>query len=274
MDIASLVLIGLAAGLLGGLLGIGGSIVMIPAMTEVLGANQHLYQAAALIVNFFVAAPALWQHLRARAVNASVVRGLIPSAVVAAVAGVACSELPVFYGDRALYLTALFGCFLFYVAARDIIMMIRPPKVSAADADAATRIKRLGWRTALLVGLPTGFVSGFLGVGGGIMAVPLQRRFCRMPLRNAIANSAATIVALSLVSASLKHYALATAHPNIEWYRPMALAAVLIPTAIIGASIGGRLTHTLPVTWVRIAFIGLLIVAGVRMVLRGFGTVG
>ncbi|NOT00406.1 MAG: TSUP family transporter, partial [Phycisphaerales bacterium] len=58
-------IIGLAAGLLGGLLGIGGSIVMIPAMTEVLGANQHLYQASALMVSFFVGAPALVQHLRA-----------------------------------------------------------------------------------------------------------------------------------------------------------------------------------------------------------------
>ena len=42
-------LIGLAAGLSGGLLGIGGSIVMIPAMTELMCPDPHKFQAAALI---------------------------------------------------------------------------------------------------------------------------------------------------------------------------------------------------------------------------------
>ena len=271
MEDLYLALIGLAAGLFGGLLGIGGSIVMIPGMTELLGPQQHLYQAAALIVNFFVAAPALWQHLRARAVDGSVLRGLIPSAVLAAVAGVACSELSVFRGGRSVYLTGLFGCFLFYVAGRDLLNFVASRR--ARTTRPVERKPVSLWRAALLVGLPTGFVSGLLGVGGGVVAVPLQRRFCRVPLRTAIANSAASIVGLSLVGASFKHYALAVAHPEIEWYQPASLAIFLIPTAIIGASIGGRLTHVLPVTWVRMAFIGLLVVAGFRMVLRAVGPI-
>ena len=68
-DLIALALIGLLAGLLGGLLGIGGSIVMIPAMTEVLGPDQHLYQAAAMTVNFFVVVPAVIRHSRAGAIS-------------------------------------------------------------------------------------------------------------------------------------------------------------------------------------------------------------
>ncbi|MCH9003289.1 MAG: TSUP family transporter, partial [Planctomycetes bacterium] len=64
-----MLLIGLFTGVVGGLLGVGGSIVMIPAMTEVIGPDQHLYQAAAMIVNFFVVVPAVYQHRKAGAID-------------------------------------------------------------------------------------------------------------------------------------------------------------------------------------------------------------
>ena len=262
---AWLALVGLAAGLSGGLLGIGGSIVMIPAMTELMGSHPHKFQAAALIANFFVAGPALVQHIRARATIAPVLRTLIPATAVAALVGVACSEAPLFRGDGAVYLTGLFGVFLLYVAISDVARGQRGrPKDHSAP--------RGGWITArrivLGIAIPTGLVSGLLGVGGGVLSVPLQQRILRIPLRSAIANSAATIVALSLVSATAKMTALALRHPDCTWDAPVRLAAFLIPSAIVGASIGGRLTHVLPLGIVRAAFIVLLIVAGIRMIGR------
>ena len=59
LSLVALVVIGLLTGVVGGMLGVGGSIVLIPAMTEVLGPNQHLFQATAMIVNFFVVVPAV-----------------------------------------------------------------------------------------------------------------------------------------------------------------------------------------------------------------------
>ena len=50
-DLVILIVFGLAAGVLGGMLGVGGSIVMIPVVTLILGRNQQLSQAAAMIVN-------------------------------------------------------------------------------------------------------------------------------------------------------------------------------------------------------------------------------
>jgi len=278
-----LAIIGLAAGLLGGLLGIGGSIVMIPAMTELLGPQQHLYQAAAMIVNFFVAAPAVVQHVRARAVNVAVVRGLVPAAMTATVAGVACSELAVFRGVGSLYLTGLFGCFLFLVAGRDVSALMtlenrrrasnseKPLPYGRGSDDRNGSRELRSWRVAILVGLPTGFVAGLLGVGGGVLAVPLQRRFCGIGIRSAIANSAAMIVALSVVGAGVKNVALAWNHSDVSWTQPFSLALLLIPTAIVGSLAGGRLTHVLPVRTVRVAFDLLLFVAAIRMILRAIG---
>jgi uncharacterized membrane protein YfcA len=262
--------VGLAAGLSGGLLGIGGSIVMIPCMRELLDADQHLYQAAAMIVNFFVVAPSVYYHLRARAVIWSVVRWLAPTATVAVVVGVTLSELPVFHGRGEVYLAGLFGLFLFYVAAVNLDPLLRR---GASARDERWDPGRSTWRGSVLVGVAVGLVGGLLGVGGGIVSVPLQQRLLRMPLRNAIANSATTIVLLSVVGASLKNYELVTDH-TYRLVDSVTLAVVLIPTAIFGGLLGGRLVHVLPLRVVRAAFVLLMLVAGLRMTLRAVEALG
>ncbi len=259
-----LAIIGFVAGVCGGLLGIGGSIVMIPAMTELMGPQQHLYQAAALTVNFFVAAPAVVQHVRAKAIRPELLKRLVPAAMLFSVVGVLCSELSLFRGERTVYLTALFGVFMLFVAAREALSLWRRPTVGSEEHGDCVSASR----AALLVGLPTGFVSGLLGVGGGLVAVPLLRKVMKLDVRSAIANSAATIVALSLVGTVVKHVAIVRNHTDYAWTDPLRIAVWLIPTAIFGALIGGRLTHVLPVRTVRAAFVVLLVVAGVRMMSR------
>lgn len=263
MDNLWLALIGLLAGLAGGLLGIGGSIVMIPGMNELFGLHQHLHQAAAMIVNFFVVVPAVYQHARARAIVWPVIRGMAPTAIVAVVAGVALSETRVFAGPNQVYLAGLFGLFLAYVGLADLLRVVRRvPSIETTNPGTVP-----AWKAAVLVGIPAGLIAGLLGVGGGIMMVPLQRRLLRLPLRMAIANSATTIIALSLVGAGMKNYAVVS-HGLVPWWKPLSMAAVLIPTAMCAAFVGGKLTHTLPVTQVRVAFILLLFVFAARMCLR------
>jgi len=263
MDYIWLVLVGVVAGLAGGLLGIGGSIVMIPGMNLLFGYHQHLHQAAAMIVNFFVVVPAVYQHLRARAVIWPVVRAMAPTAVVAVLAGVALSETSLFAGRNEVYLTGLFGLFMAYVGLADLVRLFRGTPTTETVNPTTVPV----WKAALLVGLPAGVVAGLLGVGGGIMMVPLQRRILRIPIRMAIANSATAIILLSPVGAFMKNYAVISGG-SYPWWKSLVLAGVLIPTAMCAAFFGGRLTHTLPVKQVRIAFILLLFVLAIRMCLR------
>lgn len=269
MEILILCIIGLVAGVLGGLLGVGGSIVMIPAMTELLGPQQHLYQAAAMIVNFFVVLPAAYQHHRAGAVMGAVVWRMAPFAVVAVVIGVLASEWSMFRGAGQSRLMMLFGVFLFYVAGRNIVQLLR----RAQQRDVRRRPfnpQRDRLRAGLVAGLPTGFIAGLLGVGGGIVCVPLQSRFLNVPLRNAIANSTATIIVLSLIGACLKNAALTVQHPEYTLSDSLRLAILLIPTAMIGALIGSRLTHALPLRALYLIFAVFLVVAGGRMAWHGY----
>jgi uncharacterized membrane protein YfcA len=260
-----LAVIGLVAGLAGGLLGIGGSIVMIPGMNELFGPRQHLHQAAAMIVNFFVVVPAVYQHYRAGAIVWPVVKWMAPAAVVAVLLGVGASELPLFAGPNRRNLVLVFAAFLAFIALRDLYRMFRRPADEPAKRPEATP----AWKAAVLVGLPAGFVAGLLGVGGGIVMVPLQRRVLRMPIRQAIANSATAIILLAPVGAALKNYAVIT-RGLAPWWTTFALAAVLIPTAMIAASFGGKLTHTLPVRRIRLAFVILLLICAARMVIRAW----
>ncbi len=260
IQIIELLAIGLAAGVIGGLLGVGGSIVMIPAMTEVFGPDQHLYQAAAMIVNFFVVVPAVYQHARADAVDRSTVLRLMPLALVAVLVGVALSELSIFSGSGESLLRGAFGFFLLSLCGVDIYRLFVPKPRELEPAE----LQRPTWRLAAIVSVPTGVLAGLFGVGGGALAVPLQRRFLGMPIRRAIANSATVIIATSLVGATAKNYAYLIEHGGS--FRPVYLALALIPTAIIGSLFGSRLTHRIGVRTVKIAFFVLLAIVAVRMI--------
>jgi hypothetical protein len=262
--IPTLMAIGLVAGVAGGMLGIGGSLVMIPAMDALLGPDQHLYQAAAMIVNFFVVVPAVYQHHRAKAVDLPTVARLIPLAAVAVLAGVALSELAVFAGRNQAFLRGLFGVFLLLACVIESYQLWHPQRNGPpAHADGRSA-GVLTWRRAACVAVPTGLAAGLLGVGGGVVAVPLQQRFMGASIRSAIANSATIIIATSLIGAAAKNYAYHVNHG--EDLRPVVLALVLIPPAILGSTIGSRLTHRLPVMQVKLAFVGVLLIAAVRLI--------
>lgn len=269
--LAALAGIGLAAGGVGGLIGIGGSIIMIPAMTEMLGEHQHLYQASAMVVNFFVGGPALIQHVRARAVMGPVVKRMLPLAAASVGIGVAASELSIFKDGGQAYLIMLFGFFVVLASLRNLTVLLGwGPRERQEQFDAG----RDGWKVGLCAGIPTGLIGGLLGVGGGVIAVPLQNRVLGVPLRNAIANSAATIVVLSFLGAIAKNYALTMYHTEYTIRQSLTLAGVLIPTAILGSYFGGRLTHVLSLGLVRVVLVVFLGIAGVRMMTRGLGLLG
>ncbi len=265
-------MIGLLTGLVGGMLGVGGSIVMIPAMTELLGPDQHLYQAAAMIVNFFVVVPAVYQHRRAKAIHMATISRILPLAAVSVVLGVGISELPIFAGTGEVYLRGLFGLFLLLIAVTDLYRLCRRNRNkidtlmqgqgSSLPSVAAEAPKRMQWRLAAIVAVPTGVVAGLLGVGGGIVAVPLQRRLLHVPMTAAVAGSATIIIATSLVGAIVKNYAYMTQHDGGT--ASLTLAAIVIPTAIVGSLIGSALTHRVPVKVVRGGFFLLLMLAALR----------
>lgn len=258
--------LGLAAGLLGGLLGIGGSIIMIPGLVILFGhgrfdgLNQHAYQAAAMIANVAVALPAFQRHYKAGAVSGAVLRWMMPAALVTVLAGVWMSNLPVFAGaNGGVWLARLLALFLVYVVILNLRKAVGPREAAVEPVEGA-RITR---PRSAAAGGSMGLIGGLLGIGGGIIAVPLQQVLLALPLRNAIANSAAVMVPSAALGAIYKNASL-TQH-DVPWYTGLLLAALLAPTCAIGGRLGASLTHSLPIRQVRIVFVVIMGIAAWRM---------
>jgi hypothetical protein len=249
--------LGVAAGLLGGLAGVGGSMVILPGLHAIFGDDpasvHHLYMAAAMTVNVAVAFPAALKHHAAKAVRTDLLPALVSATLVGMIVGVLVSNRV--GGDVLRYLLA---AFIFGYCVLNLRRLILGHVEHLAHA--RTTPGRL-----ILCGASTGFVGGLLGLGGGVLLVPLLQIVCRVPLRYAIATSSAVICMTAIVGAGLK---LATLHEHQQdWTRALLLAAFMAPTAIVASRIGAGLTHSLPIKTVRAVITVLLMLAALRLVL-------
>ena len=261
-DLLIIAVIGLTAGLLGGMLGIGGSIVMIPAMSYVFGYDQHLYQAAAMVANVAVSLPAARRHHQAGAVQWKIVRYMIPAAVLCAFAGVYVSNLPMFSGkDGGLWLGRVLAMFQIYVIGMNVAKMFSKTK------DYTLEESRSSKPASGILGGVMGFTAGLLGIGGGAIAVPLQQVMLKLPLRVCIANSSTVIVVSAALGSVYKIGSLGDhGHP---WTTGLFVGALLVPGTFVGGRIGAVLTHKLPLPVLRVAFITLMLVAAYKMAAFG-----
>mgnify|MGYP001573606654 CR=1 FL=1 len=80
--------IGLITGMLGGMLGIGGGVVMIPAMVLLMGVDQHTAQGVSLMVVVILGLVGAFTHYRQNNVRLDIALWLIPGAVLFAFLGV------------------------------------------------------------------------------------------------------------------------------------------------------------------------------------------
>ncbi len=119
LDLLGIAAIGFGGGALGGLVGIGGSLVMIPALTFVYGRDQQLYQASAMVVNALVAATATRRHAIAGAIKRRVVVRMLPAAIACVLLGVWASN----HLDQR-WLQLVFGGFMLYVALQETRSML------------------------------------------------------------------------------------------------------------------------------------------------------
>ncbi len=271
----AILFLGLLAGILGGLLGVGGSVIMIPGLAMILGPEQHLYQAAAMIANVLVSLPAARRHHKAGATHWPVLKWMVPTAVAFVLLGVVVSNLPVFEGSAGgIWLGRILAVFLVYVIYANLRKLLKPsapatPAIPAAPTQSATlhdddeqEQPQSAIRSGT-VGSVMGFIAGLLGIGGGAVAVPMQQTLLKLPLRKCIANSSVVICFSASIGALVK-IATLPQHGVTPW-SALALAIALGPTAFLGGRIGAMLTHRLPTRQVRLAFVLLMCVAAWKM---------
>lgn len=254
--------IGLAAGLIGGLTGLGGSLIMLPGLALLIGftdaahTEQHTYQAAAMAVNFFVAVPATWRHSKAGTIRRSILVRLLPSATACIILGALASDR--FTGDVLVRILAVV-----------IVLMVLLGELSHAlgkkSGDQLTdeaHIKRVT-PVILGTGVATGSIGGLLGLGGGVVTVISLNALGRIHIRQAIAASTAAMCLMSPIGCITKMMSLD--QHGLDYMDALQLVGLLAPAAVIGSLAGASLVHILPAGRVRQVVAVVLLVAAARL---------
>lgn len=113
---------------------------------------------------------------------------------------------------------------------------------------------------ALLIGMAAGISSGFFGIGGGIIIVPLLGVLLMLPLQNAVATSLFALIFPVGILAVWTYYKSGFLTPN-----EMKIGSLVACGLVIGALAGSRLAIRLPADILRLAFAALLIFMAVRL---------
>jgi uncharacterized membrane protein YfcA len=251
--------LGVIAGFCAGLFGIGGGLVIVPALVYLLQSQSpgdHLMQTVigtSLATVIPTALASTWAHHRHGAVAWPLVRRLAPGIVIGTAGGAVIADL---IGSNAL--RSFFAVFLFAAALH-----------MAFGGWPAGRRALPGRRGMTAAGIIIGAVSALVGIGGGTLTTPFLA-WCRVELRRAVATSAACGLPIALTGtvayliAGLNESGLPAGNGGyIHWPAAAAIAATSICTAPLGA----RLTHRLPVILLRRLFAVLLAAVAARLLL-------
>ena len=250
MNILLILALGLVVGILVGLLGIGGGVVLVPAMVYLLHYDQHLAQGTSL---FILLPPIGLGALRQYWKNGQVdLRAGIYCAVGFLLGGYFGGKLAVPLPSGVL--KGVFGIFLMLSAV--LLWRKTSSTKTGGDPDGAASKENL-WR-AFGVFLTAGFcgvAAGLVGIGGGVLLVPLLSLLFGYPQHRAQGTSLVALIPPTGLLAFLMYWKAG----YVNWHT----GALLIPGVFLGGILGGMLARQLNPKRMRQVFALLMFLLGV-----------
>ncbi len=222
VDFLGLLLAGVAAGLFGSMLGVGGGILIVPALVLLFDVPVHYAIGSSIMTVIATSSMSGSFHLEKGTVNIRLGMVLeVATAFGGLAGGLVAGAVP---GDA---LTVLFAVVLLPIG----VLMWRRSFSSGREIASVSdyRLRRLPLAMGLSLG--AGAVSGLLGIGGGIIKVPALTLFCGVPPRVAAATSTFMIGVTAVASAFL--------YLGRGQVRPVMTAMVI--TGVLAGSAGGTL---------------------------------
>ena len=251
---------GAVAGVLAGLLGVGGGIVIVPMLVSVFPTQgippafvQQLALGTSLASIMITSVSSARAHHRRGAVHWDIFRRITPGILAGPFCGgLVASHMPT------LFLKIFFICFLAFVAAQ-MLSSYRPP---------ATREMPGPIGTAGAGGV-IGLVSSFVGIGGGTLSVPFMS-YCNVPLHHAVGTSAAIgfpIAVAGTLSYIIGGWNQAGLPEGCFGFVHVPALLCLAAASFCTAPLGVRLSHALPTAKLKKAFAIFLILVDIRMIM-------
>ena len=266
-----LITIGLIAGTLGSLVGLGGGIIIVPALMF-LGTYTYLIPevspqiavGTSLLIIIFTGLSSTLSYMKHKTVDYQSGMIFFIGSGPGAVAGAYMNQ----FLNVQLF-SIYFGIFMILVS---ILLMIKgrlkPVVKIRKTAIKRTYINKDGEEiyygfhpvTGILIAFLVGFSSGLFGIGGGSLMVPAMILLFRFPAHTAVATSMFMIFLSSIIS-SITHIKLG----HVHW----EFAIALIPGAWFGGKLGAILNQKLHGNTVVILLRIILIIIGIRLIYQG-----
>ena len=254
------VLVGAIAGILAGLLGIGGGLVIVPMLVFCFSREgisdaviMHVALGTSLASIMFTSVSSFRAHHKRGAVHWSVVRKIVIGIFTGTFIG---SCIAAQLSTR--FLKGFFVVFLYYVAFQ--LLSNKKPKPS----------RQIPGHLAMFgVGNVIGVVSSLVGIGGGTLSVPFMI-WCNMAVHHAIGTSAAIgfpIAIAGTIGYIINGLNAVDLPPLSIGYVYLPALAGIVVTSMLTAPLGVRLAHSLPVDRLKRVFAILLLVMGTRMLI-------
>jgi uncharacterized protein len=262
VEIVIYLVIGLFAGLSAGLLGIGGGVIVVPALVFVFNRYvpvippdivMHLAVGCSLSAMVFTTMSSSYVHYCRGSIHWQAWRRWILGLLLGGFVGALLADV-----TPTLALSKLFAAFLLVVAFK----LFFPKKYQAH--------RRLPPFWAMNgVGLCFGVLSGLLGVGGGVLMVPFLLRYGLKMVVAAGTSTAASVLIATIASAGFVvtgwH-----ASKSIPWstgyiYWPAVL--LIVPSSMLCAPIGVKLAHVMPAVLIKRIFAVILVVVAGKMMM-------
>jgi len=277
---------GAAAGLFGSLLGLGGGVLLVPLLTLVFGLDLREAIGVSLISVIVTSSAAAGVYLERHVANLRLGMTLELFTAMGALVG----GLIAFLVDER-WLALLFAALLVYVAitmlrarepAPDDVARLPPEPVDDSDrhveppltTDLASfraaalahlsgdtyAVRHLGRGVAGSAG--AGVLSALLGIGGGIVKVPLMHIGMGVPLRVATATSN-LMIGITAAASAVIYLIRGEVDPYVTG--PVAIGV------FVGASLGSRAAHRIELRVLNLLFVAVLLWTALQMLLKALG---
>ncbi|AKP02904.1 sulfite exporter TauE/SafE family protein [Companilactobacillus pabuli] len=271
-----LLVMGVGAGVLGAILGIGGGMIITPVLTIMMGLDIKYAIGASIISVIATSSGSTIAYLKDDMLNLRVAMFLEIATTVGAIMG---ALLVGVFSSNFLYV--LFGFFLLYSTYNMIRKLFDKKgeqvftghdpivdkfKLASTYYDKSEQ-KQVDYS---MKNVPGGFImmwaaglaSGLLGIGSGAFKVIAMDTIMKMPLKPSSATSNLMMGVTAAASATV-YFFNGSIRPDI--------AAPLAIGVLVGATIGARLMQVLKPRVIRMIFIPIILYMGVQMALKGFG---
>lgn len=246
-DFALNLLLGLALGTLGGLFGIGGGLIAIPALGVLFGLDQQLAQGTALVMVVPNVLLALWRYHQRNRIELRHALALALSSLLFALG--AASWAVSLDAER---MRLGFVIFLVALALYNLSRLYTRPAPVVAGL-------RYPWPWLAVLGSGAGLLGGLFGVGGAVLATPVLTTV--FGTTQVVAQGLSLALAAPSTAVTLATYAL---HDHVDWL----LAAPLALGGLLSISWGVRLAHVLPERLLRALFTAFLLLCALLLGLK------